>query len=153
MNYDIFIEEWLRRSDREENKDFIDMGDKFISLWIAFNAWLKSQFGENKPDSVLKDNLINFLPMESVFNEFKKENKKLVKLKDYKIINMQYPEDEKKEKNYDGSFKSLIESLYQIRCNLFHGRKSFEDNQIDKELVKLAYKILSSLFKKYLENN
>ena len=152
MDYNNFIKEWIRRSDREENKDFVDIGDKFISLWIAFNAWLKSQFGEKKCDRDLKNNLISFSPIESVFNEFKKDNKELAKLRNYRIKNMKFPEDELKKISYDGSFKSLIEVLYEIRCNLFHGRKDINDDEKDIKLVYLAYDILLPLFKKYLSN-
>ncbi|MBU2494875.1 MAG: hypothetical protein KJ571_19815 [Bacteroidetes bacterium] len=152
MDYNIFIKEWVKRSERKEGEDFIDIGDKFISLWIAFNAWLKSQFGENKYDCDLKNDLISFSPMEDVFNEFKNNNKELDRLRNYKVKNMKFPEDESKKKSYNGSFSLLIEVLYEIRCNLFHGRKDLNsDDQIDKELVELAYKILSPLFKKYLE--
>ena len=150
MDYNIFIEEWIKRSDRKEGEDFIDIGDKFISLWIAFNAWLKSKFGENKSDHDLRNELINFSPMEDIFNELKNNNKELDQFKNYRIKDMKFIEDESRMKNYDSTFKSLVESLYAIRCNLFHGRKNYNDNQTDKELVELAYKILSPLFKKYL---
>jgi hypothetical protein len=150
-DYSNFLREWIRRSGRKEGRDYIDIGDKFISLWIAFNGWMKSEFGEKKWDKDLKDELINFSPMEVVFNIFKNGNNDLALLAKYKIKNMRDPENEKLKQGYDGSFKSLIEVLYSIRCNLFHGRKNVTDNENDKELVGLAYKILSPLFKKYLE--
>lgn len=52
---------------------------------------------------------------------------------------------------YDGSFKSLIEAFYKIRCNLFHGRKNPDEDKKDYELVCLSYDILLLLFEKYIE--
>lgn len=36
-------------------------------------------------------------------------------------------------------------------CNLFHGRKLIKENEIDRQLVHLAFDILHPLFKKYLK--
>ncbi len=156
MDYNTFITGWIKRAERKERDDQIDMGDKFISLWIAFNAWLKKEFGEATRDHELLDKVIGFEPMENAFKNLKIENsefqKTLLILKNYSIIDMRYPEDKSKQKNYNGSFESLMESFYMIRCNLFHGRKNFEDNEKDKKLVFLAYRILLPLFKKYLNN-
>lgn len=156
MDYNIFITEWVKRSKRREGKDYIDMGDKFISLWIAFNAWAKNKFGETKSDSDLIKETINFTEMKDVFRNLKKDDEfqqLLLVLQNYSIADMRYPEEKSKKIKYDGSFKSLVESLYRIRCNLFHGRKNLEANKDDENLVRLAYKILSALFKKYLEKN
>ena len=60
--------------------------------------------------------------------------------------------NDEKNKKYDGTFESLIRTIYQIRCNLFHGRKDINDDEKDIKLVYLAYDILLPLFKKYLSN-
>lgn len=49
MEYDVFIREWLKRAERGENEP-ADDADRFISLWIAFNGWLKKEYGENTND-------------------------------------------------------------------------------------------------------
>jgi len=152
MNYDIFINEWIRRSERKEGQDFVDIGDKFISLWIAFNAWQKDKFGETDNDAKLIKKVIDFGPMKEVFDKFKQNNIELTHLEECRIINMKFPDDQSKASSYDGSFESLIKSFYAIRCNLFHGRKNFDDNETDKKLVQLAYQILNPLFKKYLKD-
>lgn len=152
-----FIYEWVARSNRREGEDFIDIGDKFISLWIAFNAWLKSEFGENVSDRVLIDTLSKFKPMNDAFDDELASNKKvsdsLSALEQFHIIDMRDPNNEEKLTRYDGTFKSLIETLYRIRCNLFHGRKNIEDDKYDKELVQLAFSILLPIFENYMSNN
>ncbi len=156
MNYDNFITRWIERAERKEGHDPIDMGDKFISLWIAFNAWLKKEFVEAKTDHDLIEEVVGFRPIEDTFEDLKIENgefqKTLLILKKYSIKDMRHPDDKSKQKNYNSSFESLIRSIYLIRCNLFHGTKNIEDDKTDKDLVSLAYKILLPLFKKYLNN-
>lgn len=157
MDYNIFVKEWIKRSERKEGKDYIDIGDKFISLWIAFNAWLKSSFGEAKADFQLIDEVVKLEEMNNVFEKLKKDNNEfqqlLVYLQGYSVVDMRYPKDEDKKISYDGSFDLLIRSLYAIRCNLFHGRKNIDDDKKDRELVFLAYQILLPLFKEYLSDN
>lgn len=148
----IFIKEWIRRSERNVEKDFVDIGDKFISLWIAFNAWQKDMFGEAEKEVMLIEKVSNFDPMKKVFIEFKRDNKKLDELAEFRVIDRRFPDNESKTVSYNGSFESLIKSLYAIRCNLFHGRKNFDDNESDRKLVELAYYILNPLFKKYLKD-
>ncbi len=44
INWGIFTDRWLQRAKR--GRVFIDDGDRFISLWIAFNGWMRGKFGE-----------------------------------------------------------------------------------------------------------
>ena len=65
---------------------------------------------------------------------------------------MRYLNDSNKAKEI-GNIENLgevLEVIYQIRCNLFHGAKDLEDER-DHDLVKLAYDILTELFKKIVE--
>jgi hypothetical protein len=43
------------------------------------------------------------------------------------------------------SFGEVLEAIYTIRCNLFHGEKSPNDER-DCALVELAFRILSRIF-------
>lgn len=52
---------------------------------------------------------------------------------------------------YDGSFETLVDVIYNVRNNLFHGRKNIQDNKKDFELVVLSYRILRRLFTEYLK--
>ena len=47
-------------------------------------------------------------------------------------------------------FSKLLEVIYVIRNNLFHGHKSPDDRR-DEKLVTLAYDILSPLLKPFVE--
>lgn len=153
INYEIFTQKWLERAKRI-NK-CIDEGDKFISLWIAFNGWMKGKFGEDKRDCDLINKVKSLKDFKDAFEDLKREDccfkDNLNELKRYSIVNMRYINNTNRERRYNGTFESLIEAIYQIRCNLFHGRKDIEEDKKDFKLVCLAYDILLPLFQKYIE--
>lgn len=157
MDYTNFIKEWLKRAEREEDFATIDKADKFISLWIAFNGWMKKEFGENLRDGVLIEKVKEKEEMKETFNELKVNDNRFSSYLDslgrYRVVNMKNPKNKELWESYDGTFDKLIAVLYQIRCNLFHGRKLIKENEIDRQLVHLAFDILHPLFKKYLENH
>ena len=152
INYEIFTENWLRRAERRQ--EYIDDGDRFISLWIAFNSWMKGKFGDAVKDSTLVKHVKESVEVQRIFEkmkydgEFSESLRKLGNIGD--IANMQYPNCSEKYKKYDGQFTSLMDVLYQVRCNLFHGRKDVEADQKDIELVSLSYQILLPLLKNCL---
>lgn len=152
VNYEYFTEKWLERAERKENET-IDICDKFISLWIAFNGWMKSKFGEPIKDSTLITRLKDFQDIKKVFDQLQQQDQTYIsnlrELRRYTVLDMRYADDIKRNKEFDGSFNSLIDVIYQVRCNLFHGRK--DDDNKDLHLITLSYNILLPLFKKYLE--
>ena len=155
MEYDVFIREWLKRAEREN--ELVDDADRFISLWIAFNAWLKKDYGEKtndrkmiekaKGNNALKETFIKLSASDIDFTT------NLNELMRYAVIDMRDPANEQKEKRCTGDYKSFLDTIYQIRCNLFHGRKNFKGNESDRELVTLALKLFRPLFKKFIENH
>ena len=150
IDWEAFTETWLQRAKRGQVS--VDDGDRFISLWIAFNGWMKATFGERKRDEELLDSTKNLTEFSDVFNTLKQDNHdfrtNLNKLDSFTVGDMRYPNNNSKNKTYDGTFKSLIDVLYQVRCNLFHGRKGTDGK--DFELVRLSLKILQPLFESYL---
>ncbi len=153
INYELFTERWLGRAERK--REFVDDGDRFISLWIAFNGWMKSKFGETLFDRYLINEVKGMKEFNGVFRDLKNSDRNFLQtLKKFEICtvaDMRYVNNNRKIRKYDGSFDSLMEAIYQIRCNLFHGRKDTEKDKKDKELVSIAYSILLPLFKKYLD--
>lgn len=153
INYEYFTQRWLERAER--NNVFVDKGDKFISLWIAFNGWMKGKFGEGKTDRNLINKVKELVDIKNVFNDLKNNDphfiENLNKLGKYSVADMRDINNANKIKIYDGTFEYLIEVIYQIRCNLFHGRK--DTSEKDFELICLSYDILLPLFKEYLKRN
>lgn len=152
LNWEIFTRKWLERAER--GREYIDNGDRFISLWIAFNGWMRGKFGEDLRDKSQIESVKKMSDFNQVFESLKQENldfrECLDELKKIPVVNMQFKNNREKVYRYDGTFESLIELIYQVRCNLFHGRKDIEDDRKDIEMVGLAYRILLPLFKRYL---
>ena len=149
INHRIFTRKWLERVERKRKS--VDDGDRFISLWIAFNGWMKGKYGEDKNDWTLLDSVEQDEEFKRVFYDLSQNEpvfaNHLNKLGEYSVDDMRGRDQAVR---YDGQFESLIEVIYRIRCNLFHGRKNLEEDKRDFELVRLAYRILLPLFKKYL---
>lgn len=153
MEYDVFIREWLKRAERGENEP-VDDADRFISLWIAFNGWLKKKYGENTSDREMVERAKGNKTLKEIFRELSTSDRdfkrNLSQLMRYRVIDMRDPSNEQREKRCTGDYESFLDTIYQIRCNLFHGRKSFEENKRDRKLVTLALKLLRPLFKSLL---
>jgi hypothetical protein len=152
INWRIFTEKWLQRAER--GQCIIDDGDRFISLWIAFNGWMRGKFGEDKTDRYQIDSVKEIQDFKGVFDNLKitdpefKEH--LDKLGGLSVVDMRFRNGREEIVRYNGTFESLIEVIYQIRCNLFHGRKDVEEDKKDFDLVSLSYQILLPMFKAYL---
>ena len=152
VNWRYFTDNWLERAERE--RGYIDDGDRFISLWIAFNGWMRGKFGEDMGDRRQIESVKGKSDFKRVFNKFKTEDTAfsecLEELEALPVMGMRFRNNREDIYKYDGTFETLIEVIYQVRCNLFHGRKNINEDERDLELVKLSYRILLPLFKKYL---
>lgn len=157
INKDL-IRRWYQKSQQEKDNVF----DRFISLWIAFNAYYA---GNNLKESEHKQldlfqntNKVIFSSTvkeyATKFNEFK--NYIATKLQNTGFIqDLRYDVGDEKYKRRYQNLESLCEyqsCIYQIRCNLFHGGKDIADAQ-DQELVRLALSTLSIFLKKVFEEN
>lgn len=145
------IKRWFEKSKRQRNSF-----DKFISLWISFNAFYAAEHLQKSEKQQL--NNIN--------NEYKKVFSGLVHsnprsfqdLKTYietKPRNTGFIQDlrfsvgrEKYKRRYlnIASLCEYLDCVYQVRCNLFHGGKSLEDGQ-DEEIVRRSYKSMTIFLK------
>jgi len=153
INWEIFAQEWLKRS-RRKRKGY-DEGDRFISLWIAFNGWMRGKYGESLTDAEQIQHVKGNQELIRTYDYLKETSPSFADLLNhigrYSVANMRYPGDKNRILRYDGSFATLIDVLYSVRSNLFHGRKSIEENKKDFKLVVLSYKILRRLFSEYLK--
>ena len=153
--YDRFITECIKRAERKDV--MVDNADRFMALWVAFNGWLKKKYGESKTDKMLINKAKENEELKSIFETNKAGNDEykiyLTRLEQYSVRDMRKPDDENRNKEYDGSYESLIEVIYQIRCNLFHGRKNVDEDEKDYELIEMAYHLLLPVFKEALRKD
>lgn len=155
VNKDL-VRRWYNKSQEDGN-----IFDKFISLWIPFNAY----YAANNLKASERDQLEQFKNSNKVlFLSVVQENTtEFVKFKEYIEIkpqntgfiqDLKYRVGEEGHKKRYQNLQSLCEyqsCIYQIRCNLFHGGKDVTDTQ-DEKLVKLAFYTLSIFLKKVFEN-
>jgi hypothetical protein len=147
IDHDYFINHWVERAEREEEAK-VDFADRFISLWIAFNGWMKKQFGVNKREWKLIIKVKEDEKLNDIFEKLSHSDSSFqAELKDLKRISIVDMRGESGDDiKFDGTFGEYIASIYRIRCNLFHGSKSTED--VDRKLINIAYKTLLPIFKK-----
>lgn len=152
-----------------------DYFSSFTTRWIAFNAYYKACY------QLSKGSLTEYTNRRGV-EEIKESEehyelvRKLVKgdkdfrrnlrsltgvLKDQPLQNMRNSHDllslpeEPVDRNSDIAFefyKELVEIIYTIRNNLFHGDKEIISKR-DRKLVKLAYKILHGFMSEIIGGN
>lgn len=145
------------RTTREDEK--VDEADKFISLWISFNAWLKNEYREDATDRELKDGVKKNEELQSIFNTLLDTSAvfsaNINELSSFSIVNMKYPNDSNAMRKMERiDFANFIEVVYTIRCNLFHGRKDAADKTgKDYKLICLAYSCLLPLFSQYFNKH
>lgn len=121
-----------------------DIYVKFFILYMCFDAWMTSESGkdsdEKKKQWIKQDgNLLHQYwktgRHESI--DFLKGLKGLSPVKD-----LRPGHQNSFEKLTDiNNFKQVVDFIYQIRCNLFHGGKSAIDGR-DRELVEYSYHVL-----------
>ena len=141
------VVEWFERSAHSEK--WPSIFDRFIFLWIAFDAW-----GSNESRQ-MNDKMIDWLKTSQLKDVFRRirpgiedDLKRLSQKGDIPnhvtegaMIRLHDPHD----------FHKLMDVIYQIRNNLFHGHKSPNDSN-DRELVTFAYNILSPLLRPFVDN-
>lgn len=155
--WELFSRRWLERAERYDQP--VDDVDRFICLWISFNGWLRRGSRENWSDNRLIEFAKSDAGLRQAFTSARESDpefsENLRKLSQISVINMKdvnEPERcEQREIKYNGSFGSLIDVLYRVRCNLFHGRKDPAEDRKDRELISLAYKILFPLCKTMID--
>ena len=140
------------KSWRDAANDYEDYFIKFALEYFVFNALLRITYFPNRDgvrSSFFDKDLINRLKQDSEcenyilknrkewINEFKKELdrkplKNLTRNKKLRFLRLESLED----------WDNLVEGVYWIRNNLFHGYK-FPGDERDQHLVKIGYHLLS----------
>lgn len=135
-NVKVIMDNWIEKSEQEKH-----VFNKYIALWIAFNAYYSSATNSLSDAASIKmlkekDELKKwYLDIEN-----SKELSNLLALTP--ITNMKYKNDvviDAKE-----NFASIVETLYQIRNNLFHGSK-VDHIERDIDVVTVALPILKKM--------
>lgn len=135
------IRAWIEKGDLE-NDDF----SKFICYWVAFNCWLYTKTDEIQDRKALKKMYDNQNLCDN-FSKLVRENDELINglilvcpIRNNKIKNRKKTIDNKH------SLKEVVDVIYEIRCNLFHGSKADWDKR-DKEVIDASVPVLKLIVK------
>lgn len=142
----------------EKVKD--DFFTKFMMHWIAFN-WIYSSYEDANEEHPSEINAIRSC-VSSNIDIFKRYN--AFDCKEIRVFLQSPIKDERtgnkkiyiwnvlknERKKDDERILALFESLYKVRCNLFHGSKSIRNDR-DIELVKASSVILEGYLNELLD--
>jgi len=134
---------WITKGDSEEN-----LFNKFICYWISFNCFYNNYTGKTIDREALND-LKNRRKILSTYEVITTVPKNLELLKELQNICPLRSVKNNSIKNIDdtNSFAQVVDVIYQIRCNLFHGGKE-ETNERDIQVVTAATPVLELLVKR-----
>lgn len=140
-NADKIISVWIKKGDLEE-----DSFSKFIYYWVAFNCWFYTKTNKVQDSEALKD-IYKRQDLYSGFVQLVAKNKPIF-LKLVSICPIKNNRISGREKNINDmeKFEEVVNILYEIRCNLFHGSK-LDTEERDKEVVEMATPILEIIVK------
>lgn len=143
--------DWFRFSQGQAISEF-DVFDKFALLWISFNAWGKykskkesdrKMLNWSKKNSVLNTKFAELLNIDHDFIKDVTTLQGLCPIRRNKKYNNSYEANITNINNFD----EVLEVIYAIRCNFFHGQQSPDDRR-DQTLIELAFRIFKGVFRK-----
>lgn len=135
------VRTWVEKGDSEQ-----DAFSKFICYWVAFNCWLYTQTnetGDKKALDILFEN-------SHLYSQFRKiATQRMPLLEGLQAVcpikNNRIASREKSLHNIE-SFPEIVDVLYEVRCNLFHGSKSDADER-DIEVLNASTPVLELIVK------
>lgn len=141
----------LIRAWRERSHNEGDQFASFVFIWFCFNAWLEF-LSERRTDremlEELKSKSANMASLIETYdsarnsdNLFNRSLRDLINKSKEKPIRDVRGQRQPISISDEDDFSNIIEVIYRIRCNLFHGGKDANDTR-DQVLVKDAAMIL-----------
>lgn len=159
-----FVQRWKKKIShmRKGSDEKAFVFDKFISEYVIFSALvnvIKPQEYKHKYDfryctKVIAEYLSDRIDTHFI-SQLSNPVSKLIEVidsKQFKVVSSYNKNPELKE-NWATNLPAvqlvaLLETLYYLRCNLFHGEKEYSDDQV--RLLKPAYQSLQIINKKIL---
>lgn len=154
--FEQFCHRWRHKASHYAGVETADWFDKFFTLWVLFNAlytevaWRTGKQGLSD-DTAAQDNLLHYLGATQFIGTLRADPAvvaALIEIQEFLHSHVYYfkldrrtgarqpDEDERilsglqsNAKNDQG--KSILEALYCIRCNMFHGHKAFDPMQVE----------------------
>ena len=150
------IRTWRAKSNNEG-----DQFASFVFIWFCFNAWLEN-LSDRQTDRAMMDELRgksdNMTSLIEAYDAvrasdefFKRSLQHLMGMSKEEPIRDVRGRKQPISIENENDFVNIIEAIYRIRCNLFHGGKDANDPR-DQVLVKDAAIILKQWIGKLIES-
>lgn len=143
-----------RASEHKSIKDY----KKFIFSWISF-IFITKYFNTGTERKLI-DGLKIEIPASLKKRFFEYNHEKIEQLNSLRVANVTRPEkkyqqadkltDSINKENYNEIIDALIDVLYVVRCNLFHGNKSWSEEQ-DNAVMAVSAPLLNLLLEELLK--
>lgn len=175
-NYNLinFCDRWLNNHERYDLNNLDHCFDKFFRLYVVYNALyveVKKQLTRTGGDEISATHyVVEYLKAKYLWSQLTGDinsNDAIEKLKQiimekkfYISFNMDlgiYSEDNDilllgklESRSSQDKADAILNIIYQIRCNMFHGRKDYTNTQIEilKPLIVILQKVIDILYKK-----
>ena len=130
---------WWKLQAKDQSDHFI----KFFIMYMCLDAWMTSGSGSDSDHQKLRWLIESDNELKRYWSSTPHKKVPLQGLKSIGEVEDMRPNHrgEYKRLTDTDDLKQVVEFIYQIRCNLFHGGKS-PVNTHDKRLVTLSSKIL-----------
>ena len=152
------IKSWMNRAKKINSGSVDGLGGEFqfpdmlISCWISFDAFTCTKSEEDGSGNRNRDFWNEYQNMytqefEAMPTDFIKSLGRLKnkRIPDMRPKHMNNPDDEQ-EITDEKNLKQIIETIYQIRNNLFHGGKSIvDDKQIIQDASVVLFRLLETI--------
>jgi hypothetical protein len=141
-----FYKRWIDKANQYNTNDLSECFDKFITLFILYNfqySYIARKENIVKPNGWFKDKematviIKNHFPVQD-FCDDPKVTTAITAICSLVTENIFFIRNDNIDKkllknvqsaNVQDKCKGILEMLYFIRCNLFHGQKEFTDSQ------------------------
>lgn len=173
-----FILNWEKKSSELETNDLNGVYNKFVTLFTIYNRYYNEVYFNLKNQNLLAKSrysdfdkatniVVDYLGAESIINRINDNNNSkeidaICTLIDNKVFHINLVNGEPNElidlellqnlrsQNIDIKVKAIFSVIYNVRCNLIHGHKDFQEYQrlIVEPLIILIIDILSLLKEK-----
>jgi hypothetical protein len=141
------ITKWYLRS-QGKNIEF-SVVDRFISLWIAFVSWSEFE-SKGETDREIMQWLKKSTFVIEIFRDLEKDEEFHNALQELREIPIhRYIKDEQVTIHKIKDLSQVLEFIYVVRCNLFHGHEDLEDDY----LIIHCFTILNKIFSRIIEKD
>lgn len=137
------IYSWRGKLKNLSDKGFKDEFIHFFIYYMCLDAWITNESGEDSDEKKLRWLINNEGVLRRVFVNSEFDKTELIGLKAFLPIKDMRPKhfgeyrEIQDKREFEKNYEDVVYTIYQIRCNLFHGGKNPASGR-DRDIVNLG---------------